>query len=233
MFHKLFIPAILLFAFVSCEKESTTEILEDNNNSNHSYGTLTDSRDGKIYKTVTLGNQTWFAENFAYKADSGCLVYNNNKSNVEEYGYLYNLEAAIAFAPEGWHVPTLTEWDTLRVYLRDNGFECFDEVGVTAIAKAMANPEKWLTSDVEGAIGNNDYPDFQNKSGFSALPSGYAAISADSIEFKSLGEETFFMASDFITEDLIRIKGLSYESESLTSWLFYYKNFCSVRYVKD
>lgn len=95
------------------------------------YGAFTDPRDNRTYKTVKIGDQEWFAENFAYlpyvcKSDAyncGVWVYNysgeqlSEAKETEEYqtfGALYSWSAAKELAPEGWHLPSDEEWKQLE-----------------------------------------------------------------------------------------------------------------------
>jgi len=78
------------------------------------FGSFTDTRDGKIYKTVKIGEQWIMAENFAYKpAADGYWAYKNDSTYVAKYGYLYNWQTAKSIAPSGWHLPNKEEWITL------------------------------------------------------------------------------------------------------------------------
>jgi uncharacterized protein (TIGR02145 family) len=102
------------------------------------YGKMTD-QDGNTYKTITIGTQTWMAENLRVtKYRNGDLIpivnlsqewndelktgalcsYENtaDKNKVATNGLLYNWYAAVDnrnIAPAGWHVPTANEWATL------------------------------------------------------------------------------------------------------------------------
>jgi len=147
-----------------------------------------------VYKTVTIGGQVWMAENLKYLPSvvgSGTgsnttpyyYVYDYDGTDVAEakatanyatYGVLYNWEAAKAACPDGWHLPTDEEWTEMENYLADNGFNYDGSTGGgrDKIAKALASVSGWQSSTNTGAVGNTDYPEYQNKSGFTALSGG-------------------------------------------------------------
>ena len=141
-------------------------------------GFLTDPRDGQTYKTVTIGTQTWMAENLNYgTANSDC--YNDNSANCTKYGRLYTWAAAMDSAgtwstngkgcgyektcsptypvrgvcPEGWHLPNQTEWNALFAAIG----------GQSTAGQKLKAASGWISFS---GITNED------AFGFSALPAG-------------------------------------------------------------
>ncbi|MFZ4401314.1 MAG: protein kinase domain-containing protein [Bacteroidales bacterium] len=126
-------------SIASAELVDTNEVLveteqqiSESNNKQSNYGSFTDPRDGKTYKTIKIGNQIYMAENLAYTGNNGYqrgitddkewknnssydgwCYYDNDKTNVKKYGVLYQWEAAKKACPDGWHLPTDKEWDEL------------------------------------------------------------------------------------------------------------------------
>ena len=132
-------------------------------------GTFKDSRDGKTYKTVKIGTQTWMANNLAFKASSGCCAYDNNKNNIAIYGYLYTLETAKKVCPTGWHLPSMAEWNTLIDY--EDGNQTAGYKLKEAGSKHWAEPNTGAT----------------NQSGFTALPGGGRQENGQFFEFNVAG----------------------------------------------
>lgn len=133
--------------------------------------TLTDLRDGQVYKTVVIGTQIWMAQNLNYLPEdtvgtiwAGLSVCGGGRykskegGNCDIYGRLYEsdfttkTENKRVICPDGWSVPTKGQYETMISYLGDRPIE-----------KLVLNDGD-LWPDIEGAT---------NESGFSALPSGY------------------------------------------------------------
>jgi len=75
---------------------------------------LTDLRDGNTYRTITVNGITWMAENLKYKpADDGAFCFDNDISNVSKYGLLYEWKTAMKVCPDGWHLPSGSEFGVL------------------------------------------------------------------------------------------------------------------------
>jgi len=114
---------------------------------------LVDSRDGKKYKTVKIGEQVWMAENLNYDAE-GSKCYDNKPANCKKYGRLYDWNTALKVCPSGWHLPNKEEWNVLGKAVGDG------KVG------KLKSKSGW--NDYKGKSGNGT-----DNYGFSALPGGY------------------------------------------------------------
>lgn len=73
-----------------------------------------DPRDKHEYAVVEIEGNLWFKENLAYKM-TGALVYDDidGKDNVDEFGYLYPQDKQSGACPEGSHVSSVEEWNSL------------------------------------------------------------------------------------------------------------------------
>ncbi len=154
--------------------------------SGSSTGILTEARDGKTYKTIVLGEQTWMAQNLAYKAGSGCWAYNDNDTNIAEYGYLYNWETSRNVCPKGWHLPSEVEFRTLAQYF---GGVFTYKIRNTTGSESKAGTKMKSKTGWEG-IGNGT-----DEKGFNALPAG---LRLGRGAYKKMGSSSSFWSS---TED--------------------------------
>lgn len=120
-------------------------------NNNVPKGQMTDSRDGRSYKTIVIGNQTWMAENLNFPhRNSRC--FKDNFDYCYKYGRLYTWDDAKVSCPNGWHLPSAKEFTML-----------FTEVGGQSTAGHK----------LKSSIGWNGTGGGTDTFGFSALPGGY------------------------------------------------------------
>ena len=141
---------------------------------------------GYDYATVQIGDQCWFAENLRTEhyangdeipgelsnsewgntTEGAQAVYNNDASNLSDYGRLYNwyaVDDARGLCPTGWHVPTDGEFMTLEMEL--------------GMSESQANDIGFRGTDqgsqMKSSPGDNPSWNGTNTSGFSGLAGGY------------------------------------------------------------
>ena len=148
--------------------------------------------EGKTYNTVVIGEQCWLKKNLNVgtmivnnssgylQTDNGIIekyCYDNNPANCDQYGGLYEwpeamqyvtTEKAKGICPNGWHIPTYAEFETLHTYVNDEAAKLVDESQTTSGYTAT------------------------NETGFSALFAGYRGYNG---YFGGLGNYTFFWSS--------------------------------------
>jgi uncharacterized protein (TIGR02145 family) len=177
--------------------------------------TFTDQRDGKTYKTVQIGSQIWMAENLDYDTGNydACMYHENNPSNVKNYGRLYTFEEALKACPNGWHLSTYAEWQTLKNFV--NG----------------------LSAQLKANNGWNNNGNSTNSSGFSALPGGRATMKTNDYFCQDDGTHGHWWSYNTLEKDKIYYISVSISYEGIISHKadkdYIQSHLLSVRCVKN
>ena len=138
-------------------------------------GYMKDSRDGRLYKIVVIGSQTWMAQNLNYEYKVKGRTYGNycRDNNCTTYGRYYTWGAAMdsvntkcgykkdcsvkypvkGICDDGWRLPNKTDWENL---FKSAG-------GVDKAGKNLRSKNGWTNSIINGT---DPYK-------FTALPAGF------------------------------------------------------------
>ena len=232
---------VLSAVTTSCEKEDNTPTGSTSAvfNSALTYGSMTD-QDGNTYKTITIGTQTWMAENLrttkyrngdAIPSVSDMSAWNSLSTGAQctyentdvldliaTYGRLYNWYAVSDsrnIAPTGWHVPTDAEWATL-----------INALGGYATAGASlkeAGTSHWSTPSAG-----------TNASGFTALPGGFRSVSGEGFLKRSF-YGVWWSATSYVYDDSYAIDHIldNESNEVVRGEEGFKRDGFSVRLIKD
>ncbi len=177
--------------------------------------------DGNVYQTVPIGDQCWMAENLKvthYRNGdplSSWWDYDYDEANGFVYGKLYNwyvIDDSRGIAPEGWHVPSDAEWQTLVDYL-----------GGEAVAGGKMK-------EVGTFHWNSPNTGANNESGFTGLPGGMR-FSTGSFDF--VGEMGTFWSTTEYDGNQVWYLRLVYNSSNILLSVDFKHTAYSIRCVKD
>ncbi|MDA3910620.1 MAG: FISUMP domain-containing protein [Bacteroidales bacterium] len=205
--------------------------------------------DGNKYTVVEIAGTMWMAENLKTSKYNNnvpipnipdqatwidlttggrCYCDYDSVTYASIYGALYNFEAVNAgnLCPTGWHVPSNTEFEDMIIALQNNGYNYDGSVDGdndyttnNKTAKALCSTSSWKSTTTEGAPGNEDYPSYRNRSGFSVLAAGEnAAFEEEDAKFWSSTElgpdnvaslDLCYFVEDAQLGSSVKISGLS------------------------
>jgi uncharacterized protein (TIGR02145 family) len=194
-------------------------------------GTFVDPRDGFNYDWVRFNGLDWTVQNSHFQTSENSYgVYvldqaigetseETTAKTVLKYGYLYTYEGALEAAPEGWRIPTDSDWTKLE-----------EALGTSAEDAAKA--------DWRGQYAGMLMTQGKEGTGLSFQYSGYwtATTSSYGSAYRLMGAYGFYWTA---TEDSSKGKEFSYYRKIMynSPQVFRYscdkKNMLSVRFVRD
>jgi uncharacterized protein (TIGR02145 family) len=218
-------PSTTYYFRVKAENPKGVIFSDDNNFTTAiaGIGAVTDI-DGNTYQIMLIGNQLWIGENLkTTKYNDGSDIahipgdtewinftggaycfYNNDIDNKSFYGALYNWYAVETgkLCPEGWHVPTQTEWAELENYLG----------GSDVAGDKMKSVTGWYSPN-SGATNSSSFSALPGGSrreyGFSTEKSGYWWSATETSSSSAYGRCLHYDSSSFIVTGGMKTYGFS------------------------
>ena len=188
-----------------------------------------DPRDGNSYYTTTFGGKTWMKNNLYY-SKSG-ISYDSSSAVDPIFGRMYTWYDAMSACPEGWHLPSEAEYVALATELAPEGTKFSEKANFNGVAGGMMVNAKLLGSRMW-----EYWPQvtITNKSGFSALPIGYATLTADNPKFTGENNYAMFWTSDSEDDEMALCRYIYVkQNDVLVRKADKGSFFASVRCVKD
>lgn len=207
-------------------------------------GTTVTDADGNIYGILRIGRSYWMDANLrttkyndgspiehvtdgnAWMAtsDGAYCCYQNDEANIARYGLLYNREAVgnQKLCPQGWHVPTVSDWDALGAALGGQINDFGSWVGTAPRLKAV---EGWPEGE-----------DATNESGFSALPGGQIVADPNDesqAKFYYAGSNGYWWCDEDMSGVMTYCYGLRTMGDALDQFVKERHSGLSVRCVHD
>ncbi|MDD2297286.1 MAG: FISUMP domain-containing protein, partial [Sphaerochaetaceae bacterium] len=163
------------------------------------YGSLTDSRDGNVYKTITIDDKVWMAENLKYLPEVVGPATNSNTTscyyvygydgtdvnaakstaNYQTYGVLYNWPAAMNGAATSNTIPSSVQGACPAGWHLPSDAEWKQLEMYLGMSQSEADKTGWRGTDEGGKMKHpgTEYwgepnTGATNSSGFTALPGG-------------------------------------------------------------
>lgn len=199
--------------------------------------------EGNVYKTITIGTQTWMAENLKTTLlndsssilencshiitamnDSGyvnvlttgyCWYDNISDTTRNHFGALYNFYAVNTgkLCPAGWHVPGETEWNIMIDFLGGKNI---------AGGKLKHAGQRYWDNPNKGA---------SNETGFNSLPGGKRYSSRNT--FSGIRQSGYWWTNTSKNSWIAVAKSMSYHNTEVLNYDFLMTTACSVRCIKD
>ena len=210
--------------------------------------------DDNYYPVITINNQVWMAKNlkttryndgitiipivqdnadWSILSTPGYSWYNNDEATYKNaFGALYNWYAvgSGSLCPTGWSVPTDEQWTILENYLIASGYNYDGTTYDNKLAKSLASITGWDSSSNEGAVGNADYSEKRNATGFTTIPGGYRDAAGT---FNDAGKDGgWWSATETGTHSAID-RWIYYSASNLIWGEYSKRNGFSVRCLKD
>lgn len=202
---------------------------------------------GYTYASIVLGNgQEWMSENlrtstyangdpipnvtndvqWSNLTTGAWAHYDNNSIYENPYGKLYNwytVDDPRNVCPNGWHVPSESEWNTLIGYL-DPSYDDLDEISLTAGGMMKSTGIQYWQSPNQDAT---------NVSGFSGLPGGLRAGTAGASLFVFIGDHGWWWSSTNLAPTIAYSRLIRSDDGEVTRDVDVLTSGCSVRCLRD
>ena len=131
---------------------------------------FTDERDGRSYRYVSVGDLDWFSQNLAWQGAG--VPFRASRATAGLFGSFYTWNEAMSsdVCPEGWRVPSETDWLSLAYEL--NGGQALPFVDNWAGLGAKASVDAYMNEARMWPYSPDNA--HTNDVGWNALPLGYS-----------------------------------------------------------